>query len=131
MGLTRGAYLGEEKRQELKIEGFQHFSLFGGECVQQVLSGKKVRINQSNVVCQPASNCILTQCNGLRKPADWMHVDNFNATVGPLRRSSHVLLLGISGSLELMLLSPSLFASLLSAIYLILEKTFLHTLCPV
>lgn len=33
-----------------------------------------------------------------------------------------MLLLGISGSLELMLLSPSLFASLLSAIYLFLEK---------
>ena len=84
MGLTRGAYLGEEKRQKLKIEGFQHFSLFGGERVQQVLSGRKVRINQSSVVRQPASNCILTQCNDLRKPADWMHVDNSNATAGVL-----------------------------------------------
>lgn len=60
---------------------------------------EKVKINQSNVLCQLASNCILTHCNSLQT-GGLVCVDNFNAGVELFCKSIYVPLLGISWSLS-------------------------------
>lgn len=65
MGLTAGAYLQEEKgpkAEDGEISTLFHY--FVENVYSRYCQGKCH--NQSNVPCQPASNCILTQCNALQ-----------------------------------------------------------------
>lgn len=60
VGLATGSHFQEQRKQQVKIETLL---IIGWRIYTAGTVGEKVRINQSNVLCQPASNCILTKGN--------------------------------------------------------------------
>lgn len=65
-GINNRRLFGRRKKAEAKERWISTlFIILWRMCTAGTVN-EKVRINQFNVLCQPASNCILTQCNSLQ-----------------------------------------------------------------
>ncbi len=86
---------------------------------------EKVRINQSNVLCQPASNCILTQCN-----VDWKQRIGYMLTTSMLQWSFagevSIWCYLVSQGVKVDVTKPELFIWLLPALSLPRKLSLIH-----